>query len=697
VNSERFGAAHSGAKVLATADSILAGKELQDQPRALLLVRLCQLSMAFSPGKAEAYWKCLIPLQAKVPKELQAALQDIRSVMEPLSTPDASGFLAELIVDIKEAKRYSESDIDAAKQRLFDCEARLQKRRWPFGKGPVHLALIQAWAGIDRKHALQLIDTISGNMQEILVPKLNSLNPLLPEEWNILAVKAGLEQTIEIAIKILDEKPVLHLPKGLLLKIAEHIRDSIPWVPEASSGEMTKALMRYIVLVKSQVCDDQAQMVPILLEELFAFVAKAWRLGSVWSERFTWLAIIMSTLQNLMLLTTETIEHLLKITPGHLHKFVQAYSAAMLAPPGGVEQAYRELLSKTGQDTDVEACFLVESVKRGLATEAMALATGSEHAKDLIPRLRRAWLCTHPESSVAAISAVDMLGDAVGEFLAQRSTYERIRYLREITDRRTRSIPGAMWAYPVTYKSHTPVERISEYLARNRLYGSYNRQTDQKKQFSEYVRMQCYGEYHCEHIDKPLLETLIAWRNDNATEVRAVLQAMWHAIKPDEEIMKLDWLRNNILTRCSKIFAAEPDVLIEDFLGWFKTELVDRGRSWRDGKTQFTLRYPDVALFGLCLTAATEVGNLSPKLRDEIVLKGLGRFNADATTVELAAQLYNSDKEKLDLAPPLQLKPDLVWAWQMGIIKNAIPVIVIAMAGEAGIAQTRKNGPQTRE
>ena len=66
--------------VMGTVDSVLAGKELKNQPRALLLLRLCQLSLLFSPDKTEHYWSQLAPLQTKIPKEFQPNLEDIRSV-----------------------------------------------------------------------------------------------------------------------------------------------------------------------------------------------------------------------------------------------------------------------------------------------------------------------------------------------------------------------------------------------------------------------------------------------------------------------------------------------------------------------------------------------------------------------------------------------------------------------------------------
>jgi hypothetical protein len=111
--------------------------------------------------------------------------------------------------------------------------------------------------------------------------------------------------------------------------------------------------------------------------------------------------------------------------------------------------------------------------------------------------------------------------------------------------------------------------------------------------------------------------------------------------------------------------------------------LVKKGRVWRFGNRQITLKYPPTATFGFCVASAAAVSGVSPERRDQILLSGLRKFEADPSAVESAAQLYNSDKALLDLTPPLRLKPKLVDPWQFGIVKNAISPVLSAMAARA--------------
>jgi len=401
---------------------------------------------------------------------------------------------------------------------------------------------------------------------------------------------------------------------------------------------------------------------------------------------------------SLQALTGETVERWLAKTPAHLTPFVRAHYTALTTPLNAVEEAYNTLLNQTGQNREAEAWFLVTLVEHGLGAEALALAGRSARAGELLPRLRRAWLCTHPESAGSAISVQDMVGDPIGEFLVQGAVRDRVAYLRQATDGGRRSVPGAMWAGKGTeeqaeglrgfWKSLTSSRKtldqiVIEYLALNPLYSSYRRDTKKEAQFGEYLRISGYGEYKYADVDQALLETLAAWGDEDAAQVRSVLRAMWSAIQPDDQILMVDWLRNAILTRCRNVIAADPEVLMQDFLGWFKRELVDKGRSWKIGNTQFTLKYPDTALLQFCVVSAMAVGKSSPGRRDQIVVSGLGKFKGDPAGVEAAAQLYNTDKATLDLTPPLQLKPNLVEAWQLGIVKNATQRLLVTMLTQA--------------
>jgi hypothetical protein len=101
---------------------------------------------------------------------------------------------------------------------------------------------------------------------------------------------------------------------------------------------------------------------------------------------------------------------------------------------------------------------------------------------------------------------------------------------------------------------------------------------------------------------------------------------MWNAIRPDDNLLRVDWLRNAILSRCMSVFGADQPVLFDDFMEWFDTELVKKGRQWQIGKQIITLRYPNTAPFQFSLVSASAIGNFSTIRRDRIIVSGLQKF-----------------------------------------------------------------------
>jgi hypothetical protein len=154
---------------------------------------------------------------------------------------------------------------------------------------------------------------------------------------------------------------------------------------------------------------------------------------------------------------------------------------------------------------------------------------------------------------------------------------------------------------------------------------------------------------------------------------------MWNAIRPNDDILRLDWLRNAILSRCLTVFGADQDVLFNDYLNWLQVELVQKGRSWTMGNQTMTLRYPTTAPLQFSLVSASAVSTYSTPRRDAIVIGGLQKYEANAQLIENAAMLYNGGKPILELTPPTPIKQNFLPNWQMGIVKNALPSIVQAL------------------
>lgn len=688
--------------ILNTVDGVLAGKELLDQPRALLLLRMCQFTLLYAPEKTEHYWQMLQPFQRKLPSEHQEEVTTLSSTLEEALASKTKGFTAEILAEVKAATELTASNLEGAKQGLTECEVKLKKRFRPFGKGPVWIALMEAWIPIDRAYALQLLKNVSGNLQENFIIRMNKAKPLSPEEWMILVDSVKMGKVEQAARKMLeDTDQLLQLPEKVLQQVAMKLRNSLPQQGvQVDETVMSKTLAEFGRLLALHSNTDQAGIIPDLLDELYLQGAKATWLDQSWMTRFNLLQAVIQigvklNVSGQDLMTPEYVARLVGKGPTHVVNFVWSHWAAVTTSAGQAETTYPTMMEKTGQDEDAEAWFLVTMVKNGLGSDAFALAERSPNASTLLPRLRRAWLCNQPEQARAKISPADMAGDPIGEFLAQGSVTQRAAYLKSVTQNGTLSVPGAMWAgagtedeaeglrgfwSKVSAKEKTMDEAIKEYLERNPVYSSYRRDTKKEEQFGVMLRVNGYGEYRFQDVDASMLAALVVWGDDEPQQVQSVLRSMWEAIRPDDQVLMIDWLRNAIMNRCVNVFAADTEMLINDYLGWFKRELVEKGRQWQIGKQIMTLKFPNISLLQNCVSAAATVGGVSPARRDQILLTALRSFEANQQLVDIAAQLYNSDKEPLMLEPPLKLESKLVEGWQTGIVKNALRGILNALA-----------------
>lgn len=697
-------ASENSRDILASVEAALAGKELAQQPRAFLALRMCQFSMLFAPDETERYWKILLALKGKLPPELNEDLAALSSTIEETVAVKRKGFTAEMLEEVNAAIDLAATDAEEAKRQLLDCETRLKKRFKPFGKGPVWKALVEAWTPIDRAYALGLLKNLSGSLQQDYITKMNKASPLSTEEWSVLVSGIGIGKVERSALNLLeDEEHSLALPDKALRQVAQALRNSMAQLGgQGNEAGVTEKVKLYSRLLALHVNTEAAGEIPGLLDELYVFIAKTAPLDVIWMARFSYLigvvgiGVMLKTL-GMEVMTPAHMEQLIGKTPPYLVNFVWAQWSAVTAA-GQVEATFDALMERTGQDELAEAWFLATLVEQGLGAEALALAKKSERAEALLPRLRRAWLCSHPETVGSAVTSAEMSGDPIGEFLVRGTADQRATYLRSVTQDGRRSVPGALWAGAGTedepeglrgfWKSLSTSKKsadeiVNEYLKRNPLYSSYRRDTKTEDRFAEALRVNGYGDYRYQSIDGALLATFVVWGDQEPGQVRSVLQAMWEAIRPDDQILMVNWLRNAIMSRCVNVFAADAEVLTQDYLGWLKRELVDKGRQWQFGNQMITLKYPNTSPLQFCIAAAATVGGTSPARRDRILVAGLQKFDAEPKLVETAAQLYNSDKEPLVMEPPVKLKPNLVSSWHMGVVKNAIPMILRSLMASA--------------
>ena len=68
--------------LMARVDGLLASGALQPAPRALLLLKLCQVAGVLSPQKAELYWQQLKDQTGSLPREFNPDLEAVRQMFE---------------------------------------------------------------------------------------------------------------------------------------------------------------------------------------------------------------------------------------------------------------------------------------------------------------------------------------------------------------------------------------------------------------------------------------------------------------------------------------------------------------------------------------------------------------------------------------------------------------------------------------
>ena len=686
-------------QVLNRVEQLLAGNELLDQPKALLLMRLCQFYLLLAPQKAARYWEMLQKLTKALPADQTAELQELKTSFEE-SVPEAKkGFTADMLAEIEEILK--QEDQEAVKKQLQDVETRLKKRFNPFGKGPVWKALVETWLTIDRSYAFQLMKNLSAKLQKDMVIQLNKTKPLSQEEWNILldAIGSGKGETIILEI-LGDKDQSVSLDEAMIASVAKRIRNDLPQLTAPiNENAIVKLLGQHAHLIGLHTKKVPDTLLADLVAEVIIVFAKAGWLDRSWLLRFELISAMFSNAEQMEkngieVFTPAFIEKVSSSMPSYLNNFIQVSLNAWSAGKENFSEKFAQSMEKTHQDAVSEAWFLTTMVRRGFYEEAMQIAGTSKHADDLLPRLRRGWLCLHTESAGTVIRPEDMQGDVIGEFLAQGDAHKRAEYLKVVTENGKRSVPGAMWAgtgtedeqegvrgfwASMTAHHKTYDEIVQEYLRLNPLYSSYQINTNKEEQFEVELRVNGFGQYRYSDIDNALLAALVAWADQDQAAVHTVLQSMWKAIRPDDNILRLDWLRNNIISRCINIFSADTDMLFQDFLEWFKTELVNKGRQWQIGNQMITLRYPDTAPMQFSLASASAVASLSANRKDEIIIRGLNTFTVNAALIESAAQLYNGGKPILDLHVPTTIKNNFLPNWQNGIVKNALNPILQAV------------------
>ena len=673
--------------ILTRVEAALAGRDLLDAPRAVLLLRLAQKTLPHSIEKAREYSAQLARVRTSLPREYATDEAALRAALEPprqAKEKTPTGWVAEALVEVEAAEQIAASDPSEAGRRLVAVEDGLKRHMLPIGKGPVRVALAAAWAGVDRGRALASLHDVPGDSRQPLLAAWNRSAPLRAEEWDLLVGRLGLPTTLSLARGLLSESgQVVTLPQRLLFAIGEQIRQAMTGQPTRAAA--TTEYVRVIAQPGASLADRVA-----LYEELFR---PDWpRFDAAWVSRFDWFLRLATLGVHLGLLTDANLDRVLSRTPAYAAGFVRTWHAALSVTPGRVEDAFRALRAATFGDPACSSLYLYSAIHRGLGAEALAAAdrSGEESLRQLA---RRVWLSYDLSGASAAISPGDMQGDPVGGFLALGSAQSRAEFLRRATNRGESGLPGDLWVVlppprpgglrGLFTTGKKPDEVVGEYLDRTPLYGSRSPvRLPESAWLSEFVRL--VTGYSYKNVDGPLLEALVTWGDQSPEEMSAAARASLKAILPEDALMFDDGLRGALLERCSTILAAEPEILAGEFAGWVKKEWVNKGRKRKVDGGEQVLKLPREAPFQLCLQGALAVSGTSPARRDAIITRAVAAHDANAQLTAIAARLYAADKPKLELAPPPAVKRGQVAAWQTGIVEDAVPAIEAALAAGTG-------------
>lgn len=691
------------------ADELTTGAELKKAPQTLLLLRLCQFYQNFNPEKAQEFWQKLQDRKNELPANNRTDFDTLKESLSEEAEATKKGFAQEMIAKIEEALNLE--DPEKIKTELAAIEKKTQKRFNPFGKRPIWNKLIEVWYPLDKGNAFALLKKTNDSGRIAFLNQWNKAAPLTADEWDQLLEKIGNGKTSEILNSLLDNKDQkVKLNDGLLYTVARYITDlALNPVNNTPEQEIVDQLLKQQRLMALHTTPEYKSMLQRIIKETVNSIAKNTRFDQNWVSRFNLISIVFQAAhaidkEDLSLLEEGFIETVAQSVPKHLTLFIWACWAGITAEKGQVKEKYDLLMKRTRNDRNCEFLFFASVFKREILEETYDLAAQSPNANEILKRLRRAWVCLFPQSAGKKIKPEDMQGDAVGEFLAHTTTKARADYLKKVTDNGTRSLPGGMWAGVGTDKegegirsfwdkllgeSKTLDEILTEYLALNPLYSSFSKLTKKEDQFADYLRINTYKEYKYQDIDNALLSTILEWQKEDPQAVHTLLGHMWDAMRPNDTLLRVDFLRNALFTRCLTVFGADKEVLFDAFLTWFDEELIKKGRQWTVGKTTYTLRFPHPSLMNFTMVSASNLLPFSADKKDDLLITGVKKYilggKASAPNLDQlskVASLYNNGKQVFDLAIPVDLNEQMTSSWQIGIVNNAVPELLKAIIQE---------------
>jgi len=687
--------------VVAQVDRVVADPRVQDPARAFLLLKVCQLAQVIRPDVFERYWPRLQELRKSLPSEHRPALEGLSAGTEAgvAEAAKLGGFARSVAETVSEAVEAAASDPDRARGSFQSCCERIQKKRWPGGKGEAWTVLVPAWADVDHRAAFEWLGKVPAGVQQNILTRVNDRSPMTADEWDLADARCGRDGGLTSAVgEFLDrEEPILHLSDGLAARVAASLRAEIHKAGKTDDANRElgpsreKALQRYLRLVGWAHGKDP-QVAESLMAALLLDTANTARFKEDWVDRFTSLRQVLNAWSQVSPDHGRTAAFLARDMPAHLRTFCLAqWYATLPTSPEEAVKARQDWESACGADPLGEAWFLITLVRRDLGETAMQLAQSSPRAAELRPRLLRALLFLDPETASSLVSEEEIAGDFIARFLRLASPEKRMELLRERCDRGSSALPASLWGKIHLFDLVGQVTGHSQSAAsayEKIAFLGYRKDESPDRQFEVYLRMHGYGQYSREQVDPQLLATLVAWDEAHPDEVGSVFEKTWPTLVPDLQELQHDLLRNEIFERSYTLMSAHPESLKKLFVSWVKREMIDSAIQWREGDTTYSFRLNAVAPFLYCLLGAQEVGSLSARRCDEILTYAVQLYAANAGLMNSAARLYASDKGLEGIHPPAPLKDQsLLSAWQSGVVEVSLNRLLTAMLLETQAAE----------
>lgn len=666
--------------ILDQIDHVLADHKVGSEAKALLLLKVCQVGQALSFDGVDSYWEQLEKLSGKLPAAERVTYRDIKEARTPSNKGDAK--VPGLLERVNSATEAAAANPGQSGAAFRNCESEISKQLWPFGKSAAWTALLQAWAEVDRPAALALIGRLRKGARKNVLSTLNRKNTLAPQEWEI-AYKSGGGAVVDAVVELLDEDdPALVLPGTLAKSVGNrllpdlHVVSATPEKEKEFENRRKKAYNRFLNVI-SCVADQSPETAHDLVKSAVDSGIKTNRFAEAYHERFSYMRQILNVWSRHQAGREKALAFIKTETPAYLRDFMLSHWYAMVTDTAEDGPTNWKRLESDCEDVVLsEAWYLVTLVRRGFPETAMKLAQTSPRASSVVPRIRRAWLCEHPQSGATAIKREDLAGDLVGEFLLLGSPEERMEFLRAKTNKGTKGLPKELWDAP-SASLLTHEDKVDARPSELGLYVFVWKSLALDQQFKQQVRANAYGQYSHEEVDRYLLSALVAWDEAHPDEVDKLMPQMMQVMRPDDTTLSLDLLRNSAFERCQNVMSAKPEAYSKLFVQWVKKKLVDSSVTRYEGSTVYTFSLKSFVPSFYCLLGAQEVARVSAERCDKLIGIGISDYAPDSDVVGMSARLYASDKGLKGIHPPVEMKqPDLLSVWQRGVVEVSYRRIV---------------------